>query len=482
MVGRATGPVTGEQTVFRAEAAALLYVARKTVGAVDVTLDCKGVPQTVARTQGWKSEDLFQEIREQAERVQTTWVSSHMPWETFREKFGAQNWWRWQANQNVDKLVQDAANQRRDPAWEQSVLNQDAAAVQINLFLASRVQQLFQYDKDEGPIVIFPENQKEEAQKPSKERKKPGPKVKQRGLTTKGRKAQPGAKPGAASQATEPNKRQQLEALLAGRGPDLGHSWVEGHRSRDNLCVNCSTCGHFIEQVDSKDIFSKKVRHPCQWREPSAPMMGEHSSHKMVNAGKMWLCCRCGLRQWIGRVDLFPSLAKQCRQVYTGNDQWKVNCIKKFAPQKGRFFKAPDKAQAKATRPSSQSCLVVPQPQTGEKHRDDGGVDDVTGDAKGTGVGVSPNQSTRSPRAPHNLNNNSQPPPSANPTRGVRTSLFQPGPQGHSQEADVASPGSSLPVAPLRPPSVHPTSKTRPKAKGKAKPSEDSKKQTKLKF
>ena len=184
---------------------------------------------------------------------------------------------------------------RRDPAWEQSVLNKDAAAVQINLFLASRVQQLFQYDKDEGPIVIFPENQKEEAEKPSKERKKPGPKVKQTGLTTKGRKAKPGAKPGAASQATEPNKRQQLEALLAGRGPDLGHRWVEGHRSRDNLCVNCSTCGHFIEQVDTKDIFSKKVRHPCQWREPSAPMMGEHSSHKMVNAGKMWLCCVAGV-------------------------------------------------------------------------------------------------------------------------------------------------------------------------------------------
>ena len=105
----------GNKPVFRAEAAALLYVARKTVGAVDVTLDCKGVPQTVARTQGWKSEDLFQEIREQAERVQTTWVSSHMPWETFREKFGAQNWWRWQANQNVDKLVQDAANQTARP-------------------------------------------------------------------------------------------------------------------------------------------------------------------------------------------------------------------------------------------------------------------------------------------------------------------------------------------------------------------------------
>ena len=198
--------------------------------------------------------------------------------------------------------------------------------------------------------------------------------------------------------------------------------------------------------------------------------MGEHSSHKMVNAGKMWLCCRCGIRQWIGRVDLFPSLAKQCRQVYTGNDQWIVNCIKKFAPQKAGFFKAPDKAQAKATSPSSQSCLVVPQPQTGEKHRDDGGVDDVIGDAKDTGVGVSPNQSTRSPHAPHNLNNNSQPPPSANHTRGVRTSLFQPGPQGHSQEADVASPGPPCPLLPYGLLAFTPLVKPGPRLKVKPSP------------
>ena len=148
-----------------------------------------------------------------------------------------------------------------------------------------------------------------------------------------------------------------IQVVGRATGPVSGEQTVFRAEAAALLYVARKTVG----TVDvALDCISKKVRHPCQWREPSAPMMGEHSSHKMVNAGKMWLCCRCGIRQWIGRVDLFPSLGKQCRQVYTGNDQWIVNCIKKFAPQKAGFFKAPAKAQAKAR------CPVVPQPQTGE--------------------------------------------------------------------------------------------------------------------
>ena len=52
----------------------------------------------------------------------------------------------------------------------------------------------------------------------------------------------------------------------------------------------------------------------------------------------MWLCCRCGLRQWVGMEQLASGLAKPCKQVYTGKDQWIVACIKKFAPKKEGFF------------------------------------------------------------------------------------------------------------------------------------------------
>ena len=157
VLGRATGPVQGEQTVFRAEAAALLYVARKTKGDVDVTLDCQGVLKCLRRAPGWKSEDILQPLREHKDRLQLTWISSHLLLDTFCEKFGPQNWWRWKANQLVDELVQKAANQQRDHNWEQKVIIQDEVVLRVNAFLADRVQKLFRYGTGEGPLVSFPE-------------------------------------------------------------------------------------------------------------------------------------------------------------------------------------------------------------------------------------------------------------------------------------------------------------------------------------
>ena len=103
----------------------------------------------------------------------------------FKDKFGEESWRRWQANQAVDKLVQDAANNRRDMAWEQRRLIQDEAVIQINLFLASRVEQLFQYDKDEGPLVVFPAEKGTAPQPTTKERKKQQPRPSKPGLLPK---------------------------------------------------------------------------------------------------------------------------------------------------------------------------------------------------------------------------------------------------------------------------------------------------------
>ena len=224
---------------------------------------------------------------------------------------------------------------------EQRVLTKDEAVVQINLLLASRAQHIFQSDKDEGPQVVFPAELQDGNRQTPREKRKSDPKVKKHGVPGKRRLPKVGDKPAQAKakpRAGEPNKRQQLEALLTGTGPDTGHTWVEGHRSRDNLCITCSTCGFFVEQVDSRVSFDKKVRHTCEWREPSAPQMGEHPSHQMVNGGRMWLCRRCGLRQWVDMAQLASGLAKQCKQIYTGKDQWIVRCIKKSAPKKEGFF------------------------------------------------------------------------------------------------------------------------------------------------
>ena len=134
--------------------------------------------------------------------------------------------------------MQDAANQRRDLDWEQRVLIKDEAVVQINLLLASRAQHIFQSDKDEGPQVVFPAELQDGNRQAPGEKRKSDPKVKKHGVPGKRRLPKVGDKPAQAKakpRAGEPNKRQQLEALLTGTGPDTGHTWVEGHRSRDKL-------------------------------------------------------------------------------------------------------------------------------------------------------------------------------------------------------------------------------------------------------
>ena len=70
VVATAIGAVPCEQTVFRAEAMAALFVTEHTEGDIDVTLDCLGVKkQTESYKTSRKSEDLFDGLRSEQDRV-----------------------------------------------------------------------------------------------------------------------------------------------------------------------------------------------------------------------------------------------------------------------------------------------------------------------------------------------------------------------------------------------------------------------------
>ena len=382
--------------------------------------------------------------------------------------------------------MQDAANQRRDLEWEQRVLIKDEAVVQINLLLASRAQHIFQSDKDEGSQVVFPAELQDGNRQAPGEKRKADPKAKKHGVPGKRRLPKVGDKPAQAKvkpRAGEPNKRQQLEALLTGTGPDTGHTWVEGHRSRDNLCIRCSTCGFFVEQVDSKVSFDKKVRHTCEWREPSAPQMGEHPSHQMVNGGRMWLCRRCGLRQWVGMAQLASGLAKQCKQIYTGKDQWIVRCIKKSAPKKEGFFMSQGllrKDPRKEALGSSGGSNQAPN-HTGDGNGDETMLDD----AAFSGVGVALNQITRKAPKPPEVGQVRPAPDHPNRSQGDDSESCN-GPEGGGRNAGGENPLDPATTDKPLGPQVNneaPKSKAKPKAKGKAKAtSEEKGRQTKLKF
>ena len=332
VVGTATGPVPCEQTVFRAEAQALVYLVSKVQGNLEVTMDAKSVQQAVHRPQGWKSEDLLQLVRVEQERVHLTWINSHLPREEFVCKFGEDKLWRWQANAHVDQLVQTRANQCRDLDWEQKVLIRDNVALRINALLASRTAALFQYEKNEGPQLTFPEDLKAEKSRLSPAAKQKPKQTKIVKFKSSARISNQAAKPG----DTRPNKRRQMERMLDGTGPSLGHTWIVGHKSRDQLTIKCSTCGFYIEQTEKQEVFDRKARHHCAFQGPPFPLQA-HSSHRIINGGRAWLCTKCGLKQWVNQEGLAAHFSQECRQRYQGKDPWVKSTIQRALPKMSFF-------------------------------------------------------------------------------------------------------------------------------------------------
>ncbi|CAE7354216.1 unnamed protein product [Symbiodinium sp. CCMP2456] len=192
------------------------------------------------------------------DRVSLTWINSHLTEKEYIGKFGADSLWRWQANAEVDRLVQNRANERRDLAWEQSILIEDEVVIRVNALLAQRTAAMFQYDQLEGPQVVYPDSK--EGNKPPQKKLRRGPKQTklfkaQRQQKRKTQEAPPGE--------GKLNKRRQMEAMLGGASPALGHTWVVGHQSRDQLTIKCSTCGLYVQQTESITTFDREVNHHC---------------------------------------------------------------------------------------------------------------------------------------------------------------------------------------------------------------------------
>ena len=130
IVATAVGAAPCEQTVFRAEAMAALFVTRHTEGDIDITLDCLGVKkQTESHKASRKSEDLFDGLRSEQDRVNMVWIRSHLSQHEFVKEYGENQLWRWQANREVDYLVGQVANSGRDFKYEEALKQQDQDAL-----------------------------------------------------------------------------------------------------------------------------------------------------------------------------------------------------------------------------------------------------------------------------------------------------------------------------------------------------------------
>ena len=444
VVGSASGPVPCEQTVFRAEAQALVYLVGKVQGHLEVTTDAQSVTKAVRRRPGWKSEDLLQPLRDAKERLHLTWVNSHLTQQEFACKFGEAALWRWRSNQLVDELVQTKANECRDMKWEQKVLIGDEVVIRVNNLLARRAEELLQADSSQGPQITFPDRLSQNEEAPLKKMTKGPRQAKIIKFSSKARTKTQAHGPG----DTKPNKRRQMEAMLEGASPNLGHTWVVGHRSRDQLTIKCSTCGLYVEQTEPVQVFDKKASHHCLFQGPPFPLPA-HGSHKIVNGGRAWLCTKCGLKQWVNQDTLSGALSKECRQRCQGKDPWVKGIIQKAVP-KTSFFQprgapsvSPEHQALAPAQPRSSGVLQAAASSTQGRHAgehehtlaSDGDAGDDVGEGL-AGGGVVPNQRT-------------------------------------SDKAEPKTKGDKQPVAKAKP---------KPKAPGRARPQSADPKQSRLTF
>ena len=345
-IATAVGSLQSPLSVFRAKAAAVKFVAEHSEGNADLTLDCKGILPRVNGTPSIQSADLFDPIRLHAQRLSLNWVSSHLTEEQFRAKFGANQLWRRRANEIVDQLVGTAAEARRDLNFESQIKKRDAVAIQVNTLLAKRAAALLSYDKDQGPLVQPDKEQRKLRQKP---------RVRDSGVLKNSK----------LPKIKGPNKREQIEGLLAGT-QNLGHTWVEGCRLPSNLSARCSRCELYIQQTEPLPTFSLKIKHPCLGVQADPPPWDPHPDHVWVNLGKSWVCSKCDKMVKVGVRKIPTWIVAPCRptksKVATASSK-KAKEVTDTGVQSVRAFFVSSSSQ----EPSPKISVPKPKPKSKAK-------------------------------------------------------------------------------------------------------------------
>ena len=353
ILATATGPVPGEQTVFRAEAMALLFIAEHTNGVVDVTMDAKSVKTRVERRSlGKTSLDLFIPLREHSDRLHLSWIRSHRSLAQHLHEFGEDTAWRWSANGVVDRLAGDEANGARDLSFEAQLQTADQATKKVQLFLAERVALLFGYDKDQGPQVTF----EGETAPTSK-------KTRSSGLCRKKRPSQsqespPRPPPGSAE---APNKRDLLRAVV--NDPPLGHQWVWTSEHQSGARIKCTRCQLGVQQIDKRPKIERLLSQPCVGFGDSTIFSRYwqcHQSHDMCYEGVFWRCARCKRTQHTGAEATSQHLVSPCKA--RNESKPKVSPLKndQAQSQASLFFSG---ARRSDPRPQPRE-VPEPRPQT----------------------------------------------------------------------------------------------------------------------
>jgi hypothetical protein len=274
VLGTMAGHLPGA-SVYRGEAHARHVLASEVAGVIDVTIDCLGVRKAWVRGRGSLFDTLWWQHRSDHQRVHIHWINSHLSKEAFSAKIQEPDWRR-QLNHEPDQVCGSLAAELHDSQLKRRIQRVDRCAVAVSLFLAERIQLLCQASEKERALF---------------------------------RRARKKAPPG---QEAVLNKKARLLALVAGTGETHGHLWAVASQSGNNLCLACSRCRLWIQQVYAPETFDRLLRQECAGRGSYPEPWQIHSSHRMGNLGVKWQCQKCGAAQRPAAVTTNPKLSRPC--------------------------------------------------------------------------------------------------------------------------------------------------------------------------
>ena len=259
----------------QAEQAALCHLMAATEGPLDVTVDCKSLLPLLRRSIPPTNQVPWADVWPDRQRVTATWVPSHLSLEAFEAKGFAP--WRHHVNQVVDRLCGDAAQAAFSKRHEKKVRRLDALTAEVLAHLARKAAHILHIHKTpDCPWQL---------------------------VAASSRPSQP----------VGPNKKQLMQALLEAAS---GHTWrVTSKPGSYNMCLACSECKLWIQQVHPLPVFNRLIRQPCItgdaqwmdcWPEPKQP------SHVMNRCVGGWRCTGCQVFQKPGSLKLAPKLTQPC--------------------------------------------------------------------------------------------------------------------------------------------------------------------------
>ena len=295
-VGSVTCLLPFALTVPQTEQQALFELLSRVQGDFDVTVDCKSVKQLLQKQapplEGPVPWGLVWDRRHHAK---TTWVNSHRD----AAHFDRQGWpqWRREINADVDSLCQDRCKRVFVGSHKVWLKGFDKLVGDVSHHLARKANFILQHRKDPAfPWILGRPLNQDSPTVPS------GPQENTR------------VRPNPAFQkSAAPNKKQRMLACIEASVDTLGHKWVKGADSGNNLTMKCESCGLYVQQVCSLSAFNRLMRHHCVNGQGTLPSeWGVHQSHCMVNMGVQWTCTRCGRLQRPHLETASGALKKPC--------------------------------------------------------------------------------------------------------------------------------------------------------------------------